>query len=75
MPLALLSPFWEPIHAYIFHTSEAGFGLIQVTSEMVTAALGLYFKRTSLRKIVGHLDQFCEKTVPLPPLGEIPNVF
>ena len=43
--------------------SEAGFEKMQVTSKMVTVALDLYFKGTSLRKIVDHLDQFYERTV------------
>jgi transposase-like protein len=43
--------------------SEAGFERMQVTSKMVTVALDLYFKGTSLRKIVDHLDQFYERTV------------
>ena len=43
--------------------SETGFERMQVTSKMVTVALDLYFKGTSLRKIVDHLDQFYERTV------------
>jgi transposase-like protein len=43
--------------------SEAGFEKIQVTSKMVTVALDLYFKGTSLRKIVDHLEQFYERKV------------
>jgi transposase-like protein len=43
--------------------SEAGFEGMQVTSKMVTVALDLYFKGTSLRKIVDHLGQFYERTV------------
>ena len=43
--------------------SEAGFERMQVTSKMVTVALDLYFKGTSLRKIVDHLDQFYERPV------------
>ncbi len=43
--------------------SEAGFERMQVTSKMVTVALDLYFKGTSLRKIVDHLDQFYERTI------------
>jgi hypothetical protein len=41
--------------------SEAGFEKMQVTSKMVTVALDLYFKGTSLRKIVDHLEQFYER--------------
>ena len=36
--------------------SEADFKRMQVTSKMMTVALDLYFKGTSLRKIVDHLD-------------------
>ena len=43
--------------------SEAGFEKMQVTSKLVTIALDLYFKGTSLRKIVDHLDQFYEVKV------------
>jgi transposase-like protein/DNA-directed RNA polymerase subunit RPC12/RpoP len=43
--------------------NEAGFERMQVTSKMVTVALDLYFKGTSLRKIVDHLDQFYERPV------------
>jgi transposase-like protein len=43
--------------------SEAGFEKMQVTSKMVTVALDLYFKGTSLRKIVDHLEQFYERKV------------
>ena len=43
--------------------SEARFERMQVTSKMVTVALDLYFKGTSSRKIVDHLDQFYERTV------------
>jgi transposase-like protein len=43
--------------------SEAGFERMQVTSKMVTVALDLYFKGTSSRKNVDHLDQFYERTV------------
>jgi transposase-like protein len=41
--------------------SEAGFEKMQVTSKMVTVALDLYFKGTSLRKITDHLEQFYER--------------
>lgn len=41
--------------------NEAGFEKMQVTAKMVTVALDLYFKSTSLRKIVDHLDQFYER--------------
>ncbi len=43
--------------------SDTGFERMQVTSKMVTVALDLYFKGTSSRKIVDHLDQFYERTV------------
>ncbi len=43
--------------------SETGFEKMQVTAKMVTVALDLYFKSTSLRKIVDHLDQFYELNV------------
>jgi transposase-like protein len=43
--------------------SDAGFEKMQVTSKMVTVALDLYFKGTSLRKIVDHLEQFYERKV------------
>ncbi|VVB94394.1 DDE domain protein [uncultured archaeon] len=43
--------------------SKAGFEKMQVTAKMVTVALDLYFKSTSLRKIVDHLDQFYERHV------------
>jgi transposase-like protein len=43
--------------------NEAGFEKMQVTAKMVTVALDLYFKSTSLRKIVDHLDQFYERHV------------
>ena len=41
--------------------SEAGFERMHVTSKMVTVALDLYFKGTSLRKITDHLAQFYER--------------
>lgn len=43
--------------------NEAGFEKMQVTSKMVTIALDLYFKSTSLRKITDHLDQFYERKI------------
>ncbi|MGZ4929194.1 MAG: IS6 family transposase, partial [Halobacteriota archaeon] len=43
--------------------SEVGFERMHVTSKMVTVALDLYFKGTSLRKIVDHLEQFHERKV------------
>lgn len=43
--------------------TEAGFEKMQVTAKMVTVALDLYFKSTSLRKIVDHLDQFYERKI------------
>lgn len=38
--------------------NEEGFEKMHATSKMITVALDLYFKSTSLRKIVDHLDQF-----------------
>lgn len=43
--------------------NEAGFEKMQVSAKMVTVALDLYFKSTSLRKITDHLDQFYERKV------------
>lgn len=43
--------------------NEAGFEKMQVTAKMVTVALDLYFKSTSLRKIIDHLDQFYERKI------------
>ena len=40
--------------------NEAGFEKMQVTAKMITVALDLYFKSTSLRKIVDHIDRFYE---------------
>lgn len=43
--------------------SEEGFIKMQSTSKMITAALDLYFKSTSLRKIADHLEQFYERKI------------
>lgn len=43
--------------------NEAGFEKMQVSAKMVTVALDLYFKSTSLRKIIDHLDQFYERKI------------
>jgi transposase-like protein len=38
--------------------NERGFEGMHVTARVITVALDLYFKSTSLRKIVDHIDQF-----------------
>ncbi|MFZ3169186.1 MAG: hypothetical protein WA130_16355 [Candidatus Methanoperedens sp.] len=55
------APFIYRVQLSYIRENEAGFEKMQVTAKMVTVALDLYFKSTSLKKIVDHLDQFYER--------------